>query len=98
MQNLRAYIVAIVIPVAIVGALHLNNMLYYDLKLGYDMPLHLKNTLTLIETGSMPPPPLTHQAYQAHQPPIFYQLSALFTRFADYGVHFKLVQLGSLPK
>lgn len=83
MRNLRVYLVVILFPMVVVGALHFNNMRYYDLNLGYDMPQHKNNTLALMRTGLMPPPPLTPQTYQAHQSPLFYQLSALYVRVAD---------------
>lgn len=81
--QLRDYILGILIPFVIVGTLHLNNARYYDLKLGYDMPQHLNNTLTLMQTGQMPPPPLTSRTYEAHQAPIFYELSALILHIAN---------------
>jgi len=76
--------IALLIPLILAGALQLNNHLYYDLDLGYDMPMHFNNTMAIIDTGQMPPPPLLPNTYEAHQAPAFYYLSAWILQITNY--------------
>ncbi len=79
-RTLRAkfvdFCLAVLLPLLIVGALQVNNHLYYDLHISYDMPQHLDNTYSIMRTGQMPQPPLTPYQYEAHQAPLFYVFSA----------------------
>lgn len=76
---LRAYAWAIV-PLIVVTTVQINAHLRYNTLYGYDMGQHLYNTYVVFETGTMPPPPIASNNYQAFQAPLFYVLMALFIK------------------
>lgn len=72
-----------IIPLLVITIFQINNHLYYDLGQGYDADQHFVNSLVLLDTGQMPPAPLTGTTYEAFQAPLFYILSAATIRFAQ---------------
>lgn len=73
----------VILPLALITALLVNNRLYYDIFDGYDMPPHFNNVYSLMTTGQMPVPGASIYDYEAHQAPFYYVLAAVTTKLAE---------------
>lgn len=70
----------VLLPLALILPLQLNNHLYYNILYGYDMPQHYNNTYFVQTTGTMPPAPMDPGTYEAFQAPLYYILTAWVIR------------------